>query len=183
MDTMTMVLIVAGAVVIVALVVWMLAARRREHLKARFGPEYERTVRDVGSETRAAQTLEARARRVRAFRIRALTAEERSGFTERWRRLQATFVDDPGAAVGRADELVAELMNTRGYPMSDFDQRAEDLSVDHATVVHHYREAHGIALQHAGQGASTESLRQALVHYRALFEDLLDTSEPARKRA
>jgi hypothetical protein len=158
-------------------------ARRRVALKARFGPEYDRVVHEVGSPRRAESALEARARRVTKYDIRALQPDESVRFSDRWRGVQARFVDDPAAAVSEADTLVTELMTTRGYPMSDFDQRAEDLSVDHSAVVHHYRHAHAIAMKHAQSGTSTEDLRQAIVHYRALFDDLLDVQEPERRRA
>jgi hypothetical protein len=184
MTNTTLIAIVAVVAIATVVVAWMFVERRkRERLKARFGPEYERTLHDAGAPRKAESILERRQKRVSKYRIRPLTAEERRRFTEAWRRLQATFVDDPDAAVTEADTLVTELMTTRGYPMTDFERQAEDLSVDHAGVVHHYREARGIVERHARQEASTEDLRQALVHYRALFDDLLETAEPERRRA
>ena len=183
--TTTTLVIVAIVVAIAALALaWMYSARRRrEHLRTRFGPEYERTVRDLGSPQKAQAALEEREKRVGSYSIRELSPEERSRFTEGWRRLQAKFVDDPPAAVTEADLLVTDVMTTRGYPMSDFDRRAEDLTVDHPNVVHHYRHARDIAVRHSRKSASTEELRQALVHYRALFADLLDIPQPPARRS
>jgi hypothetical protein len=183
--TNTLFIVIAAVIAAAAVVLaWMYATRqRRERLRMRFGPEYERTVRNAGDPHRAESMLEAREKRVRQYRIRDLTAEERRHFGEAWRRVQALFVDDPTAAVSEGDTLVTELMSTRGYPMTDFEKRAEDLSVDHPAVIEHYREARVIADRHARKAASTEDLRQALVHYRALFEDLLDVRQPERRRA
>jgi hypothetical protein len=183
--TDTTIVIVGMVVVLAALaLVWMyLARQRRARLRSQFGPEYERAVRDVGTPRQAEAMLEERAKRVSSYHVRDLKAEERGRFSEAWRRVQAKFVDDPAAAVTEADLLVTDVMTTRGYPMSDFDRRAEDLTVDHANVVHHYRQAREIAGRHSRREASTEDLRQALVHYRALFADLLDTHHPVRKSA
>jgi hypothetical protein len=178
-----MILIVAGVLAAIAVLWYAMTARRHARLRARFGPEYERTVRDVGDTRKADALLDARARRVSRYSIRALTNEEHDRFLAAWQRLQGRFVDDPAGAVAEADVLVAELMATRGYPTTDFDRRAEDVSVDHPAVVNHYREAHAIAERHARAGASTEDLRHAIVHYRALFDDLLDVREPVRKPA
>lgn len=179
-------LIVLGVVVVIAVLAlaWVYMARqRRERLRAKFGPEYERTVDDVGSEQKAEALLHERAKRVSNYRIRELKHEERTRFSDSWRRVQAKFVDDPAAAVTEADMLVTEVMTARGYPMADFDRRAEDLTVDHGHVVDHYRKAREIAVRHSRGAASTEDLRQALVHYRALFADLLNESKPMRKSA
>jgi hypothetical protein len=173
--TNTTLMIVAIVVVLaVAALVWIYIERRRnQRLRARFGPEYDRTVQAVGP-ARAATVLADREKRVSAYKIRKLNQEESTRFSDAWRRVQAKFVDDPAGAVTEADLLVTEVMTTRGYPMSDFDRRAEDLSVDHGQVVKHYRAARDIAARHAQRTASTEDLRQALVHYRALFADLLE---------
>jgi len=181
MSTQAIVVAVIAVLVIAAVVVY--ALQRRARLKKQFGAEYERTVRDAGSAARAESLLEARARRVKRYSIRTLTPEESARCSDAWRQLQNTFVDNPGAAVADADRLVTDLMTTRGYPMSDFDRQAEDLSVDHPRVISHYRDAHAIAVRHAGSGASTEDLRQAVVHYRALFEELLEAPVLERKRA
>jgi len=181
MNNATLLLVVVLVVAVVAVAAYVM--RRRAALKARFGPEYERTVHDAGSTRRAEAELEARATRVTKYSIHPLRREESLEFANRWRRVQAMFVDDPAAAVAEADSLVTEVMTARGYPMADFDRRAEDVSVDHANVVHHYREAHAIAVRHAQRSASTEDLRQALVHYRALFDDLLEVREAERRPA
>jgi hypothetical protein len=184
MPTSTLV-IVAVVVVIAALAVaWAYSAqRRRRHLRERFGPEYQRTVENVGSATKAEAVLADREKRVSSYHIRELSAEERGRFSEAWRRVQGKFVDDPAGAVTEADLLVTDVMTTRGYPMTDFDRRAEDLTVEHPDVVHHYRQARDIAARHSRNAASTEDLRQALVHYRALFADLLDVPHQIRRSA
>jgi hypothetical protein len=137
-------------------------------------------VRDGGV---ALHTLGRARHRPSRSTIRALTPEEHQRFLGSWQQVQARFVDDPAGAVAEADILVADLMDTRGYPTADFDHRAEDVSVDHPAVVTHYRQAHDIAARHARGGVSTEDLRHAIVHYRALFDDLLDVREPVRKPA
>jgi hypothetical protein len=175
MNTTSLILVIAA--VLAVAVVFAYFARRRAQLRARFGPEYDRAVDDAGSARRA------EAKRVTKYDIRPLRREESVQFSNRWRHVQSKFVDDPASAVAEADTLVTELMTARGYPMVDFDRRAEDLSVDHANVVHHYREAHAIAVRHARRGASTEDLRQAVVHYRALFDDLLHVREAERRPA
>jgi hypothetical protein len=181
-NNMLIVVLVAIAVVLVG-VGFAIARRRHERLKTRFGPEYERAVRDAGDPRRAESLLERRESRVKQYHIRPLSAEEGQRFGTAWRAVQARFVDDPSSAVRDADVLVTDLMTTRGYPMTDFDRRAEDVSVDHPHVVQNYREAHAIAERHARNAASTEELRQAVVSYRALFDDLLDVREPERRRA
>jgi len=179
MSTQAVIVAVIAVLVIAAVLVY--ALQRRARLKKQFGPEYEHAVRDAGSATRAESLLEARARRVKRYTIRVLTPEERTRYSDSWRQLQNMFVDNPGGAVAEADRLVTVLMTTRGYPMTDFDRQAEDLSVDHPHVISHYRYAHAIATR--GSAASTEDLRQAVVHYRALFEELLDAPVLERKHA
>lgn len=178
--TALLVLVVALAIAFVAFYL----VRRHRMLKSRFGPEYDRTVEAAGSTVRAEAELAARARRVSRYQIRPLSPDEGTRFTTAWQRLQARFVDDPSGAVNEADALVTDLMASRGYPMADFDRRAEDLSVDHPAVVNHYREAHQIARQQAEsrRPISTEDLRQAVMHYRALFEDLLEVGGPGRRQ-
>ena len=169
-------LVIAVAIVCAAVIAaWAISRKRRhERLRHRFGSEYDRTVKAVGTTGRADAVLEERERRVEKYHIRRLDEPERARFTEAWQRVQAMFVDDPATAVTRADALVTEVMSARGYPMADFDRRAEDLTVEHATVVQHYRAARAIAERHARHAATTEDLRQALVHYRELFADLLE---------
>jgi hypothetical protein len=175
------ILIVVLAVVVGAAVLYQQQQRTRQ-LRARFGPEYERSVREVGSRRRAEAELEQRQERVAHLDIRPLSREDRARFTEAWRSVQARFVDDPGRAIAEADRLVTEVMRVRGYPVADFEQRAADISVDHPRVVEHYRAAIQIARRSANGEADTEDLRQAMVHYRVLFEDLLE-AEPAQKGA
>ncbi len=172
-------LAVVAVVVIAALVVAaiMLARRkRREDLRRRFGNEYDRVLRREGNESRAERELLMRERRIRTFSIRPLGPVEHARFNQQWLSTQNDFVDDPGGAVAGADQLVQEVMRARGYPVSDFEQNAADLSVDHATVVDNYRAAHALATRHAQGQASTEDLRRAMVFYRELFQELLRSS-------
>ena len=175
MSQIAWIILLIIAVAIVAAVAWWAGQRRRsERLKDRFGPEYDRTVETAGDRSRAERDLESRQERVEAFDIRPLEPAARDRFRERWQVTQALFVDDPASAVGQADDLIGEVMRARGYPVGDFEQRAADVSVDHPEVVDHYRTGHRIALRQRSGEADTESLRQAMVHYRALFSDLLD---------
>jgi len=172
------------AVAVIAVISFVLARKRRSHqLRERFGPEYDRVVKKEGEVRRAEGVLEMRAKRREKFEIRPLSAASRADFAERWRMVQSQFVDDPKSSVSRADQLVSELMAARGYPVADFEQRVEDISVDHPVVVQNYRAAHDIALRHSRGQASTEDLRKAMVHYRSLFEELLSDSLPERKEA
>ncbi len=171
-ETLTLVIIVAVLLAGGALV-WYLQQQRSRRLRDRFGPEYERTRQEVGDIKRAEAHLAAREQRVHKLQIRALDAAEATSFGEVWRHIQTLFVDNPQGAINEADRLVNDVMTAKGYPMSDFEQRAADISVDHATVVEHYRAAHAIADHNDANKASTEDLRQALIHYRALFDDLL----------
>lgn len=173
------------ALVVVGGAVFYLGVRRQrtEQLRSRYGPEYARTVSEVGSARRAEHELIKRQERVEHLDIQPLMADERELFGHQWRSLQAKFVDDPGGAVTRADRLVEEVMKTRGYPVSDFEQRAADLSVHHARVVENYRAARQIAARHRRNTATTEDLRKAMVYYRELFQDLLEDREHATERA
>jgi hypothetical protein len=177
MDQITMVAIVVGVLVLAAVGWYLWQRRRSEALQARYGSEYDRAVHQVGDKRRAESELLKRQERVEHLEIRALAAEERGRFVEQWRAVQARFVDDPKGAVGDADRLVEEVMKARGYPVADFDQRAADLSVHHPSVVANYRAARDIAARHRRGEASTEDLRQAMVHYRELFADLLEDRE------
>jgi hypothetical protein len=181
-------LVIVGILVaaVAAVIAWAYAQRKRrqsETLRQRFGPEYDRTVNDLGNRGKAEAELEARRKRVAGLDIVALTAGEASKFKQSWNGLQARFVDDPKAAVVQADHLVYELMAKRGYPMGDFEARAADISVDHPTVVSNYRSARAIALADERGQADTELLRRAVVHYRALFDELLEIREPERPAA
>ncbi|MGW0026712.1 hypothetical protein [Rhodococcus sp. NPDC003383] len=170
------VLAVIAVIAVVAAIVAARAARgrtRTEHLKERFGPEYERTVDEVGERRAAENELAAREKKREALDIVALSPEARERYQETWRTVQTSFIDDPSGAVGAADRLVTEVMRERGYPVDDFDRRAADISVDHPTVVENYRAAHGIYLTQQNGTVRTEDQREAFVHYRTLFESLL----------
>ena len=173
------------AIVVLGAVAWFLVTRQRrtEALRSQYGPEYGQAVRETGSARRAEDELLKRKERVEALDIKPLTAEQQARFTREWKRVQVMFVDDPGGAVNLADSLVEEVMKVRGYPVSDFEQRAADLSVHHARVVQNYRAAREIADRHRRRAATTEDLRKAMVYYRELFQDLLEDRENATDRA
>jgi hypothetical protein len=178
MPTWAWVLIVVGAVALVALLAAVAFVRRRTmRLQQRFGREYDRALEKEGSKRRAEAELSTRIERREQINVRPLSPESRERFRASWTDVQKQFVDDPGAAVMRADQLVSTVMNERGYPMDDFDGRAADISVDHPDVVERFRSAHGIAKKNERGRATTEDLRQAIKHYRALFEELLETTE------
>jgi hypothetical protein len=180
----TILLAVIVVMVVIAALVFLLARKQRSRrLRERFGPEYDRVVKKEGEVKRAEGVLEIRAKRRQKFEIRPLEPAVCSALTERWRTVQRQFVDDPKGSVSQADQLVSEVMKGRGYPMADFEQRADDLSVDHPVFVENYRVAHDIALRHSKGKASTEDLRKAMVHYRSLFDELLSPSIPERKEA
>jgi len=164
--------IIVAVLVVAAVALSYLRTRKSRRLRERFGPEYERAVREAGS-SRAEAKLERIEKRVKKYDIHPLDASVRERFVEQWRVVQARFVDDPHATVGEADQLLGEVMAARGYPVADFEQRAADLSVNHARVIEHYRAGHSIASRHAQGQASTEDLRQALIHYRELFQELV----------
>lgn len=155
------------------------ARQRHEQLQERFGPEYERTVEALGNESRADEELEQRAKRVGHFRFQELGAADRQRFAAAWERLQARFVDEPALAVARANELINQVMRARGYPVEHFEQRVADLSVEHPHVIQHYRAAHELSRAEHQGGNDTEPLRQALIHYRMLFAELLQESGSA----
>ncbi len=167
---------VVVVVVILALVAfaWRAKSKRRTgQLKGAFGPEYERSKTEAGSRRKAEAELTARETRREGLDIRPLSAEARERYSVSWQQVQSRFVDEPGAAVGEADRLVSAVMRDRGYPMDDFDQRSADISVDLPHVVDDYRAAHAISMANDHGKASTEDLRQAFVHYRSLFDELL----------
>lgn len=166
------------ALVVFALAVWFFSRRKQSRgLKQRFGPEYGRAMDELGSRTKAEAELKARQRRVERLDIVPLTIAEAARFSESWKALQVRFVDDPQGSVVLADQLVRELMHERGYPVGDFERRAADISVDHPIVVENYRAAEHTATRNQRGAADTEELRNAIVHYRALFDDLLDVRE------
>lgn len=172
-----LVILVAAAV---AAIVGIYLYRRRQsaRLKTRFAGEYDRTVQELGDQSRAEAELKRREARVAKLTIRPLTEEQAARFSEAWSQVQGRFVDSPREAVVEADKLVTELMTARGYPMSDFERRASDISVDHPGVVEPYRSARIIAAKNANGEADTEELRKAIVHYRTLFADLLEVPAP-----
>jgi len=177
MDSSTAIL-VAGAAILVAagVVAWsFLRKRRTEMLRGRFGPEYDRAVAAAATLAAPKPGVANRTRRVKKLELRAVPDAERARFAERWKKTQAQFVDDPEGAVADSEVLIKEIMRARGYPVGDFEQRAADLSVDHAAVVQNYRAARDIALRNRRGEASTEDLRKALVYDRNLFEELLES--------
>ena len=184
MSAAAVTIVVLVALVVVGGVAWYFVSQRRrtEALQSRYGPEYSRTIRETGDARKAEEELLKRKERVDHLEIRPLLAEQREQFLTRWRSVQAMFVDDPDGAVARANDLVEEVMKTRGYPIADFEQRAADISVHHAVVVDNYRAACEIASRQRQNAATTEDLRNAMVHYRALFEDLLEDREHATDR-
>ena len=180
----TTLVIVLAIIVIAAVAVALWSSnrrRRRAELRDHFGPEYERAVDHYGAEGRAQDVLRKRAERVQQLNIRPLSAAESRRYADQWRDVQALFVDDPQVAIGEADRLVGEVMQARGYPLTDFEQRAADVSVDHPKVVDHYRAAHSIARRTPAGDGDTEQIRQAIVHYRALFDELIETPEPVHQ--
>lgn len=187
LSTTEITLIIALVVIVVAGIAALLFLRKRrtEKLRARFGgEEYTRAVQEGGGRRHAEAGLEKRTERVEAFHVRPLTSSDHARFVESWHRIQARFVDGPAGAVTEADQLLGDVMSTRGYPVSDFEQRAADISVDHPLVLKNYRTAHEIALRQTRGQANTEDLRQAMVHYRTLFEELVNEPEmPLAKAA
>jgi hypothetical protein len=185
-STTQIAIVIAVALLVVAgiSVLFFIRKRRTARLQDQFGgAEYARAVKEGGGRRKAEAVLDERADRVEAFHIRALAQGDRSRFVEAWSRVQARFVDSPGGAVTEADQLLGDVLSTRGYPVSDFEQRAADLSVDHPMVLENYRAAHGTALLQAQGKASTEDLRQAMIHYRTLFEELVAEPEVVRAMA
>lgn len=179
---MVIVLVVVAAVVVAALVYLMARKRRSQNLRQQFGPEYDRVVRKEGDVKKGEQLLAFREKHRKTLDIRPLSPDEHARFSHRWNEVQSQFVDDPAAAVSTADALITEVMQARGYPTTDFTQRAADISVDHPVVVENYRAAHEIAQRRDRGQASTEDLRQAMVHYRALFSELLEEKQPQQLR-
>ena len=151
--------------------------RRSDHLRDRFGDEYDRTLDNAGDRTKAERALEEREERVNALEIRRLTADEHTRFATEWRDVKSVFVDSPVEAILHADRMLANMMKTVGYPMADFDRRYEDLTVNHGDVGRHYREGHAIVDRHNAGSASTEDMRQAMKHYEALFDHLVADAE------
>jgi hypothetical protein len=169
--------IVVGFIIFVAIAVavWAyLQNRRSRELRQHFGPEYDRTVKQHGERRTGERALEEREKRVESLDIHPLSEADRVRFSDQWRSIQARFVDDPAGAADQADQIIGTVMQQRGYPVTDFEQRAADVSVDHPDVVTNYRAAHSIALRASKGEATTDELRAALIHYRVLFQNLLD---------
>lgn len=168
-------LIVIAVLIIIALIAVGVRRSRTASLRERFGTEYDHAVRQAGKRSIAEQELVSRTEEAKRFDIRPLSGSERDRFHREWLAVEKGFVERPATAVVQADELIAAVMRTRGYPTADFDKYASLLSVDHPRVVEHYRAGHSIIEAHGSGSASTEDLRQAMLHYRALFEDLVGT--------
>src|SRR5580658_3971165 len=183
MSTSTIVVaIVIVVVVVAAAIILIIRNQRSKRLRTRFGPEYSRAIEETGSKTQAEAKLEKLERRVDRFDLRPLTPVVRANFVAAWQKIQARFVDDPKIAVTEADKLIQEIMAARGYPVTDFEQRAADISVNHPLIVEHYRAGHDIAREHSKGRASTEDLRRAMIHYRTLFAELADEPELIRSK-
>jgi hypothetical protein len=179
MDSWVWIVIIAVvAIIVIALIAAAASrARRRRGLQQSFGPEYDRTLTEADSRRQAESELRDRVKRHDEFDLRELDRDERSRYLREWDGLQAGFVDEPAETIGRADRLIGDVMRARGYPVEDFEQRAADLSVDHADFVEHYRSGHEIAREAEAGRATTEELRRAVIHYRALFEELVGVRE------
>ena len=190
MDAWVWIVIAAVVVIAIVAIVAIVARqqRRRAELKDSFGPEYERAVAREGDVRRGESDLMARRERLNKLDIRPLSPSSRDAYTRNWEQTQARFVDDPAGTLGQADALIVAVMQERGYPMDDFEQRAADISVDHPDVVQHYRSAHDISTRvgddrdgSVGSNVSTEDMRQGFVHYRALFAELLEPEGTERR--
>lgn len=173
MDKTTLIVIAAVIIVLVVAGFLVMQRRRSEQLQSRFGSEYDRTVSEVGDKRKAEAELQQREKRVEKLAIRPLDATRRERFIADWQNVQAEFVDSPENSIRDADILLQEVMEAKGYPIKDFDQVAADLSVDHPGVVQHFRTAHDIARRHERGQGNTEDLRNAMINYRALFDELV----------
>jgi hypothetical protein len=177
MDAWVWILIAVAAVAILAIAVFVWLQARRRRLQQTFGPEYDRALADAPTRREAEAELDERRRRREELDIRPLSSQAAERYGHEWQGLQARFVDAPVEATRDADRLVQQVMSERGYPMDEFEGLADLISVDHPTVVENYREAHTIYLNYDRGDASTEDLRQAMVHYRSLFDELVESGE------
>ncbi len=178
MNNSTLLLAIVIVLAIVVAIALIVRAQRSARLKNRFGPEYGRTVEQTGSAAKAEAKLEQLTRRVEGFKIVPIGPQARADYVSAWKRVQARFVDDPKTALVEADRVIQRIMADRGYPVTDFEQRAADLSVHHPLIVDNYRAGHAISLRHSQGQATTEDLRQAMLHYRNLFDELVgETSQ------
>lgn len=183
MDTTYLIITVVAVLVIIGIVLGLVFSRRKrtEKLQEHFGPEYEHAVQTLGDEKEAQAELEERKKHVEALNIRSLSTVERDRYLAEWTAVQSKFVDEPGQAIVEADRLIMEVMQLRAYPVSDFEQRAADISVQYPALVSNYRAARAIALKNEQHQADTEELRQAMIYYRSLFEELLETRAVVEK--
>jgi hypothetical protein len=181
-NTTVIILAVIVAFIIGALLGTLVTRQRRtKRLQEKFGPEYERTLNELGDRRQAEQELEARLDHVKTLDIRPLSAEESERYTNEWRATQAEFVDEPLVALQKADRIIREVMKTKGYPVEDFEQRVADISVEYPELVTDYRGLHLIAVKEDDEKVSTEEMRQAMVHGRALFENLVSRESQAKE--
>ena len=180
-NQMLMIAIVVFSVLVVAGAWFFMRQRRTQALRARFGPEYDHVLHSARTPAEAERELQQRQARVESFSIKPLSREDADRFSTTWRRVQAQFVDDPRSAVGEADRLIGEVMRIRGYPSDDPNRRLDDLSVDHGHVLNHYRAGREICARHEHGQASTEDLREAMVHFRALFDELVGANHDVRR--
>ena len=171
--TSTLIIVVILIVIVLAALAVVRRQQRSKQLQERFGPEYDRVVDEVGDQSRAEKELEGRVAHVKTLNIRPLTADEVNRYALEWQDTQRQFVDEPLTALQKADQLIQEVMRVRGYPVDDFEQRAADISVDYPELVTDYRGMHRIAVKEVKDKPSTEDMRQAMVHGRALFENLI----------
>jgi hypothetical protein len=186
LSTTDLVLMIAVVVIVIAGAATFLFMRKRRTagLRTQFGgQEYDRALQEGGNRRKAEAGLQDRKERVESFHVRELSAADHARFVEAWRGVQTRFVDSPAGVVSEADTLLGDVMLARGYPVSDFAQRGADISVDHPLVMENYRAAHGIAIRQKAGQASTEELRQAMIHYRTLFEELVGMPEKAQAKA
>jgi hypothetical protein len=182
-EMLVVIAIVVAAVLVVVGVSLFMKRRRTAELRARFGPEYDHVLQSTRTSAEAERELQERQSRVESFSITPLSPADAERLGTAWRSVQAQFVDEPRSAVIQADRLISEVMRARGYPVDDPKRRLDDLSVDHAHVLNHYRAGREIVARHEGGQASTEDLRQAMVHFRALFDELVSTSPRNVRRA
>jgi len=181
MDKTTIIIIAVVLGVLVVAGFFLMRRRRTEELQSRFGPEYERALKETGDKSKAETELQRREKRVEKLSIRPVDPAQRERFSAEWQRVQAEFVDNPENSIRDADILLQEVMRTRCYPVENFDQVAADVSVDHPTVVQHFRTAHDIARRHSKGEGNTEDLRNAMINYRALFDELVAVSPTTDK--
>lgn len=183
MDKTTLVVVAVILVVVIAAGYLLMRRKRTEELQSRFGPEYDRAVKEQGDRRKAEADLQDRQKRVEKLSLHALDPAERERFIDDWQQVQAEFVDNPENSIRDADILLQNVMSARGYPVKNFEQVAADVSVDHPTVVQHFRTAHDIAKRHSRGEGDTEDLRKAMINYRALFDELVADGGPGGEDA